>query len=194
MTRLIAGSRGGRRITVPPTATRPTTDRVREALFSALASWAGTAAGPPEESLRGLAFVDLYAGSGAVGLEAASRGAFPVWLVEGHRRTALVAERNVRALELPAVVVSTRVEDLVGRSAETSFDVIFADPPYELEDRALDATVSKLLENGWLGDRGLMVVERSRRSSLRWGPRVVESWTRRYGETLLHFGVLGEVD
>lgn len=192
MSRIIAGSRGGRRITVPQTTTRPTTDRVREALFSGLASWAGTAAGPPEESLRGLAFADLYAGSGAVGLEAASRGASPVWLVEGHRRTALVTERNARTLELPARVVAARVEDLLGRLAETTFDVVFADPPYELEDSELDAVLSTILENGWIRAGGLLVVERSRRSELSWGPRVAENWTRRYGETILHLGCVGD--
>ena len=83
MTRIIAGSHRGRRIAVPAgDATRPTTDRVREALFSAIASWAGTAAGDADSSLAGLAVADLYAGSGAVGLEAASRGARQGMLVE----------------------------------------------------------------------------------------------------------------
>src|SRR6187200_3360511 len=89
MSRIIAGSRRGRRIAMPPgDRTRPTSDRVREALFSAIAAWAGRAAEPVEQSLAGLAFCDLYAGSGAVGLEAASRGAYPVLLIERDLRTA----------------------------------------------------------------------------------------------------------
>jgi 16S rRNA (guanine966-N2)-methyltransferase len=99
--RIIAGSRRGQRIAMPSgERTRPTTDRVREALFSAIAAWLGTSAEPAERSLAGLAFCDLYAGSGAVGLEAASRGASPVLLVERDPRTAQVARGNSEALGL----------------------------------------------------------------------------------------------
>ena len=100
--RLIAGSAGGRRLAVAPGGvTRPTTDRVREALFSAITSWLGTSDRPAEATLAGIAFCDLYAGSGAVGLEAASRGANPVLLVEADRRIAALAVRNARQLGLP---------------------------------------------------------------------------------------------
>src|SRR3954453_18683913 len=94
MTRIISGRAGGRRLTTPsgPT-TRPTTDRVREALFSSIESWCG--------SLHGLRFLDLYAGSGAVGLEAWSRGAGVVTLVEQARRTAALISQNARALGFP---------------------------------------------------------------------------------------------
>jgi 16S rRNA (guanine966-N2)-methyltransferase len=133
VSRIIAGSRGGRRLATPPgDRTRPTTDRVREALFSAIASWAGTAAGPAEQALAGLAFCDLYSGSGAVGLEAASRGAAPVLLVESNRRTALLTTRNAADLALPAEVRTERVEQLIQHPAGRGYDVVFADPPYEL--------------------------------------------------------------
>ncbi len=190
MSRIIAGSRGGRRIKMPPGAgTRPTTDRVREALFSAIASWAGRAAGPAEESLAGLAFCDLYAGSGAVGLEAASRGADPVLLVESHRRTAELTTRNARELELPGQVVIDRVEQLVARPGRSGYDVVFADPPYELATVALDALLVDLVDQGWLAVDGLVVVERSRRTpELGWPEAIVEHWSRSYGETVLHFG------
>ena len=103
MSRIIAGSRGGRRIGMPSgDRTRPTTDRVREALFSAIAAWAGTSMRSADQALAGLGFCDLYAGSGAVGLEAASRGADPVLLVEADRRTAAVARGNAAELGLPA--------------------------------------------------------------------------------------------
>jgi 16S rRNA (guanine966-N2)-methyltransferase len=194
MSRIIAGSRGGRRITMPAaTATRPTTDRVREALFSTLASWAGTAALEPAESLRDLGFCDLYAGSGAVGLEAASRGAAPVWLVEGHRRTADVAARNTANLQLPAEVVAARVEDLVRQPARVRFDLVFADPPYELPDAALDGVLRAVVDQGWVTGGALLVVERFRRSTVGWPRGVRHRWERRYGETTLHFGGL-EVD
>jgi 16S rRNA G966 N2-methylase RsmD len=97
----------------PGDRTRPTTDRVREALFSAIAAWAGTAAAPAEHSLVGLAVCDLYAGSGAVGLEAASRGANPVLLVERDPRTAQLAKDNAKALGLVVEVAISSVEQLL---------------------------------------------------------------------------------
>jgi 16S rRNA (guanine966-N2)-methyltransferase len=177
--------------TPPGAGIRPTTDRVREALFSAIASWAGTAAGPAGRALAGLAFCDLYAGSGAVGLEAASRGAAPVLLVEGNRRTAVVASRNAADLGLQAEVRADRVEKLVRHSVGRRYDVVFADPPYELESPLLDDQVRQLLDHGWLGAGGLLVLERSRRSAEpRWPGVVVRSWSRNYGDTALHFGAL----
>jgi len=193
VSRIIAGSRGGRRIRMPPTSlTRPTTDRVREALFSGLASWVGTAAGPVAESLRGMSFCDLYAGSGAVGLEAASRGAAPVWLVERHRRTAAAAAGNAASLDLACEVVVTPVEELVRQPARARFDLVFADPPYDLPDLALDAVLPNLVDHGWAPPGALLVVERARRSAPTWPRSVTDSWVRRYGETVLHFGAVGE--
>lgn len=175
---------------MPPGAgTRPTTDRVREALFSAITSWAGRAAGPAEESLAGMGFCDLYAGSGAVGLEAASRGADPVLLVESHRRTAQLTARNARELGLRAALSTERVEQVLARPAPAAYDVVFADPPYELASAALDRLLVDLIGQGWLAADGLVVVERSRRTSdLSWPDAVVEHWNRGYGETVLHFG------
>ena len=196
MSRIIAGSRGGRRLGTPTgDATRPTTDRVREALFSALGSWAGTAAGSPEDALAGLAFLDLYAGSGAVGLEAASRGAAPVLLVESDARTAAVARRNVDGLALPATVRTSAVETLARTAAERSYDVVFADPPYALASDRLDAVAADLVAHGWVAPGGLVVLERSRRTPApRWPEPVDESWERPYGETVLHLAVLRPSD
>ena len=101
VTRIIAGARGGRRLAMPTgNSTRPTTDRVREALFSTITAWAGRSSASADEALAGLSFADLFAGSGAVGLEAASRGAAPVLLVERSRRTAALAARNAQDLAL----------------------------------------------------------------------------------------------
>ncbi|HEX7209905.1 MAG TPA: 16S rRNA (guanine(966)-N(2))-methyltransferase RsmD [Propionibacteriaceae bacterium] len=192
MSRIIAGSRGGRRISMPPgDRTRPTTDRVREALFSAIAAWAGTAAAPAEHSLVGLAFCDLYAGSGAVGLEAASRGANPVLLVERDPRTAQLAKDNAKALGLVVDIVISSVEQLLRRPPTRDFDVVFADPPYELETAAVSTQLSELVANRWVGPDSLIVVERSRRTpELEWPEVAAERWTRAYGETTLYFAAL----
>jgi 16S rRNA (guanine966-N2)-methyltransferase len=193
VTRIIAGSRGGRRLAVPSgDATRPTTDRVREALFSAIAVWAGTADAAAAESLRGLAVADLFAGSGAVGLEAASRGADPVLLVESSARTGAVAGRNIDDLGLGAVVScrADRVERIVRARPTRTYDVVFLDPPYALPAGDLAAIITDLVANGWVAPDGLIVVERSRRAAtLRWPPAFEEGWRRDYGETTLIFGV-----
>ena len=192
MSRIIAGSRGGRRIATPPgDRTRPTTDRVREALFSAIAAWAGTAAAPAEQSLEGLAFCDLYAGSGAVGLEAASRGARPVLLVERDPRTAQLTKDNAKALALEVDIVITSVEQLLRRPPARPFDVVFADPPYEMETLIVSAQLEQLVVNEWVGPNSLIVVERSRRTAdLVWPETAAHRWTRAYGETILSFGSL----
>jgi 16S rRNA (guanine966-N2)-methyltransferase len=192
VSRIIAGSRGGQRIVTPTgDRARPTTDRVREALFSAIAAWAGTAAAPVEKSLDGLAFCDLYAGSGAVGLEAASRGASRVLLVERDPRTALLSRRNTEALGLAVEIVVSSVEQALRKSPAQPFDVVFADPPYELDTPAISAQIERLISNAWVGEGSLIVVERSRRSpELVWPDVAAKRWTRAYGETILAFGSL----
>jgi 16S rRNA (guanine966-N2)-methyltransferase len=189
MSRIIAGSKGGRRIVMPPgSKTRPTTDRVREALFSAIASWAGAASGPADRSLAGLGFGDLYAGSGAVGLEAASRGADPVLLVEADRRTALLTRKNAADLGLSVQVLAVRVEQLGPRDTGPALDIIFLDPPYDAATTAIDELLAALVAGGWLAVDGLLVVERSRRTpELTWPAGIGEHWRRDYGETVLHF-------
>jgi 16S rRNA (guanine966-N2)-methyltransferase len=190
VSRIIAGSRGGRRIGMPRgDRTRPTTDRVREALFSAIAAWANTGMRTADQALAGLGFCDLYAGSGAVGLEAASRGADPVLLVEADRRTAEVARRNAAELDLAAQVRATRVEALIRLPAPRAYDVVFADPPYDLSSDVVGRQLSDLVELGWVSEPGLVVVERSRRTpDLSWPVAITERWQRSYGETVLHYG------
>ena len=193
MSRIIAGSRGGQRIAMPPgDRARPTTDRVREALFSAIAAWAGRAAEPVEDSLAGLAFCDLYAGSGAVGLEAASRGATRVLLVERDPRTAQFGRRNAETLGLAVDLVVSPVEQMLRRAPPHPFDIVFADPPYELDTPAVGAQIEQLVANAWVERGSLIVVERSRRTpQLIWPDSAVKRWTRAYGETILCFA---EVD
>jgi 16S rRNA (guanine966-N2)-methyltransferase len=189
--RVIAGSAGGRRLAVPPGAvTRPTTDRVREALFSAITSWAGTSARPADVTLAGLAFCDLYAGSGAIGLEAASRGANPVLLVEADRRTAALAVRNAHELGLSAKVQTARVEVLLERASPNPFDIVFADPPYDMDSAHLNGLLTAVLVGGWVR-QGLVIVERSRRSArLSWPSGFARTWERSYGETVVEFGAV----
>jgi 16S rRNA (guanine966-N2)-methyltransferase len=192
VSRIIAGSRGGQRILMPTgDRARPTTDRVREALFSAIAAWAGTAAAPVEKSLDGLAFCDLYSGSGAVGLEASSRGASRVLLVEREPRMAQLSRRNAEGLGLDVEIVVSPVEQLLRKLPAQPFDIVFADPPYELDTPTISAQIERLISNAWVGEGSLIVVERSRRSpKLVWPDVAAKHWTRAYGETILAFGSL----
>ncbi|CAN5376213.1 16S rRNA (guanine(966)-N(2))-methyltransferase RsmD [soil metagenome] len=181
MTRIIGGTAGGRRLQTPTgDKTRPTSDRVREALFSAIESWCG--------SLHGLRFLDLYAGSGAVGLEAWSRGAEAVTLVESDRRTALLVQGNARDLGCRVADVRTAsVHSALAGGTSAPYDVVFSDPPYPLTEEAL-ATDLDLLQ-GWLAPEALVVVERSRRSpEPTWPVGIVGDRSRRYGETTLWYG------
>jgi 16S rRNA (guanine966-N2)-methyltransferase len=175
----------------PGDRARPTTDRVREALFSAIAAWAGTAAAPVEHSLAGLAFCDLYAGSGAVGLEAASRGASRALLVERDPRTAQLSRRNAEALGLDVEIVNSPVEKVLRKSPTRSFDIVFADPPYELDTPTVSALIEQLVVNAWVDRDSLIVVERSRRTpKLVWPDVAAKRWSRAYGETILCFAAV----
>lgn len=183
MTRIIGGSVGGRRLVTPRgAATRPTSDRVREALFSAIEAWCG--------SLAGLRFLDLYAGSGAVGLEAWSRGAGVVTLVEQDRRTASLVARNASTLGFPrADVVTGSVASTLHRPPAAPYDIAFLDPPYPLADDRVAADLATLAARGWLVPGALVVVERSSRSpEPDWPPGMSGDRVRRYGETALWYG------
>jgi 16S rRNA (guanine966-N2)-methyltransferase len=183
MTRIIGGSAGGRRITAPSgQQTRPTTDRVREALFSSIEAWCG--------SLQGLRFLDLYAGSGAVGLEAWSRGAGVVTLVESDRRTARLIGDNARVLGFAkADVVGGSVAATLARPPSAPYDVAFLDPPYPLEEDQLARDLLGLDEQGWLVPGAMVVLERSSRSpEPGWPPGIAGERSKRYGETTLWYG------
>jgi 16S rRNA (guanine966-N2)-methyltransferase len=182
VTRIIGGRAGGRRIDVPRgRATRPTSDRVREALFSAVEAAVG--------SLEGLRFLDLYAGSGAVGLEAWSRGAGVVTLVEQDRRTAGLVRRNAEALGYRrAEVLAAAVDAVLRRSPAAPYDVVFLDPPYPTPDAEVDEVLAALAAHGWLCPDALVVVERGARSRAPGWPDGLEAdRTRSYGETSLHY-------
>jgi len=182
VTRIIGGTAGGRRIDAPRgTSTRPTSDRVREALFSAVESWCG--------SLQGLRFLDLYAGSGAVGLEAWSRGAGVVTLVEQNRRTAHLISANAKILGFPkAHVVVAPVAATLERPPAAPYDVVFLDPPYPTPDDEVDTDLARLGAD-WLVPGAMVVVERSSRSRPPvWPEGFTDRRERKYGETTLWYG------
>jgi 16S rRNA (guanine966-N2)-methyltransferase len=181
VTRIIGGSAGGRRLQTPPgDATRPTADRVREALFSALEAQFG--------SLRGLRFLDLYAGSGAVGLEAASRGAAAVTAVESDRRTARLVETNAAALGFDVDVRAQPVAGVLAASPAAPYDVVFLDPPYPMTSEEVSHTLDALVAHGWVLPGGAVVVERSARSvEPRWPEGLELRRRKKYGETVLWY-------
>jgi 16S rRNA (guanine966-N2)-methyltransferase len=191
MTRVIAGIAGGRRLAVPPgTTTRPTSDRAREGLFASLLSELG-----PFDGARVL---DLYAGSGAIGLEALSRGAELVLLVESDARAAAVIKANIATVALPGATLAVdRVERLLsrppadGKDSKDRYDLVIADPPYALADDAISRVLT-LLEAGWLADDALVVIERATRSGpVDWPPGFLPGKSRRYGEATFWYGWYG---
>ena len=181
---MIAGEAGGRRLAVPGGRdTRPTSDRAREGLFATISSMAG--------SLAGARVLDLYAGSGAVGLEALSRGAEHVLLVENGARAARTIRENIEAIGLPgAVLAADKVERVLARGPDGDrYDVVFADPPYAMSEAEVTRMLSALAENGWLAPGALVIVERATRSgSLNWPDGFVPARARRYGEATFWYG------
>lgn len=181
MTRIIAGRARGRRLTGPKGSnTRPTSDRVREALFSSLVSLLG--------SLEGLRFLDLYAGTGAVGLEAWSRGAGVVSFVESDRKAAAVISANAESIGLhrPRVHAAS-VSRVLSTSPGAAFDVVFADPPYDLAAADVDVMLAGLLTGSWLTPGAVVVVERSVRAPQpQWPAGLEHLGTKKYGETALY--------
>lgn len=183
MTRIIGGTVGGRRLATPKgQATRPTSERVREALFSAIEAWGGP--------LDGLRFLDLYAGSGAVGLEARSRGAGVVTLVEHDKRTAALISQNARTLSLDRIeVLAANVSATLARHPVAPYDIVFADPPYPLSNEEVESDLAALVAQGWLSPDALVIVERRARGPHPQWPAGIEAGRdRRYGETLLRYG------
>lgn len=190
MTRIISGTAGSLRLEVPPTGTRPTSDRVREAIFSTLDAW---------NMLEGVSVLDLFAGSGALGCEAASRGAKSVALVEKHAPAAAIVQRNVDRLTaaLPAdarVVFSVHRQTaraFLEGAAETghaqeggAWDVVFVDPPYDFSAEVLEAHLALVAPR--LSADGVVMVERGTRDGEPTWPAGLKLFKdRKYGETTL---------
>lgn len=150
MTRIISGTARGRRISVPPTGTRPTTDRAREGLFSSLQVRFG---------FEGEKVLDLFAGSGALGLEAASRGAAEVTLVDFNHKAVEIMNKNAAVVGHPQVrIVEAKASAYVEHAPRGHFTMVLADPPYELSDEAADELVAALIP--LLADDAVVVMER----------------------------------
>ncbi|MET1042907.1 MAG: 16S rRNA (guanine(966)-N(2))-methyltransferase RsmD [Microbacteriaceae bacterium] len=184
MTRIIAGFAGSLSIAVPPAGTRPTSDRVREAIFSALDA---------RDVLEGSRVLDLYAGSGALGLEAASRGARRVTLVERsfgaaqicRKNAALLRKRAPRSSSLEIDVSSAPVHSFLTGS-NSSFDVVFLDPPYDLGNAELVHALEVLVPR--LEHDAVVVVERaSRDAEPAWPEGLALDRRKDYGDTALYW-------
>ncbi|MFK4850846.1 16S rRNA (guanine(966)-N(2))-methyltransferase RsmD [Microbacterium sp. ZW T6_19] len=158
MTRIIAGRARGARLEVPSAGTRPTSDRVRESLFGALES---------ADGIEGARVLDLYAGSGALGLESLSRGAASVDLVEKGRQAAAIVRRNAATVAKAGGIATGRVHESAVHPflvrASGTFDLVFSDPPYDIADEAMNADLVALAP--LLSPDALVVVERAKRSS-----------------------------
>jgi 16S rRNA (guanine966-N2)-methyltransferase len=193
MTRIVAGEAGGRRLAVPPSGTRPTSDRAREALFSSLESALG--------GLQGSRFLDLYAGSGAVGLEAWSRGAARVVLVESAAAAVKVLRTNVASLHDsrrvgigPAKsgagkidVLPVKAERAAAELPTSGFDVIFADPPYDLPTVQVAGVLATLAQRAVPRADAIIVVERATRDRWAWPLGYSATHARKYGDATLHY-------
>lgn len=212
--RIVSGSARGRKLFSPPGTTRPTTDRVREALFNSLDNlldWDSTSV------------LDLYAGSGAVGLEAASRGAQAVTLIEKNGAATACAERNRRVVGVPRVTIVRRsvqaflastpganrspdspggdsvpgiaagptVRTAQDDDAAVPYDLVFADPPYAQVDAEWPGILTLLIENGWVADGTVIVLERSSRDApTRWPDHYREYRSKKYGETRIDIAIV----
>ena len=185
MTRVIGGAAGGRRLAVPAgRQTRPTSDRAREGLFGTVLAFCG--------SLDGLRVLDLYAGSGAVGLEALSRGAGHALLVEADARAARVIRGNIEAVGLPgAELVTDRVDRVLARGpGQARYDLVVADPPYATAGEEVTGMLAALAGGGWLAPGALVAVERDTRSgAVDWPAGYTPDRSRRYGDTTFWYGL-----
>lgn len=178
MTRIIAGEFGGRTLAVPKSGTRPTSDRVREAIFSRL---------DHADALRGAHVVDLFAGSGALGLESLSRGAAEATFVESGTPAVRIIEGNVRDLGLGtrSTVVRERALPYLERQGR-AWDLAFLDPPYDIADGDLVAVLAALAPRLVTGAPVVVEVS-SRKRSPEWPRGLQLVQTKAYGETSVHF-------
>lgn len=186
--RIIAGSGKGRKLFSPPSITRPTSDRAREGLFSSLIS--------TFSSLEGLHFLDLFAGSGAVGVEALSRGVALVEAVESNSVSAAVCEQNFALLaNLPEIgkfkVYPKTAFEFLNHTASKPYEIIFMDPPYEVANSEIEKILKKILTLNLLNKFGVVAIERDGKAkSFTWPEGFVESKVRSYGAGSIHYGVV----
>jgi 16S rRNA (guanine966-N2)-methyltransferase len=189
--RIIAGSAKGRRLLSPEgTSARPTSDRAREALFSSLESEYG--------DLRGIRFLDLFSGSGAVSAEAISRGARACVAVESDRAALAIARSNIEMAQSlsdveEVTIVDSDVESFSSRFSNP-YDVIFMDPPYAFPDQDLQLLLKQLMKSGAIVKESLIVIERaSRTDTFPWPDEMRQVKVRKYGNAAIFYGEIGRV-
>jgi len=176
--RIVSGEAGGTKLRVPKKGTRPTTELVREALFNIL---------EVEGDLDGVRVLDLYSGSGGLGLEALSRGAGGVLFVEADRAAAEVLRGNISNVGLGGAVRQRPVLDVLRAGSSEPMDLVLVDPPYALEETELTDVLATLAPRGWVCDGSLVVVERHRRNGPpQWPERFEVLRDRRYGQNVLY--------
>lgn len=176
MTRIIAGEFGGRRLRVPEEGTRPTSDRVREAILNIVEA---------RMDLENARVLDLYAGSGAVGLEAISRGAASATLVDASRRATAAIAANVRTCGAGAraTVVTRSVGAYLSGEPYEPFDLVFLDPPYDLDNEQMTSDLAALAAGRLVVD-GMVVVERATRAApTEWPAGLTVVVSKNYGDT-----------
>lgn len=187
MTRIISGLAGSLTLKVPKSGTRPTSDRVREAIFSTLEAW---------DALENATVLDLFAGSGALGLEAASRGAKSVLMLEKHAPTVEVIKQNTQLFKKAAARHEKKVDLKVVRGSANTFfteqgsavtwDLVFIDPPYDFRDESLNTLLSEL--EPLLNPEAVVMVERGSKSAAPvWPAGVEEIRHKRYGDTTVYW-------
>ena len=190
--RVIAGIGKGRKLFSPPSITRPTSDRAREGLFSSLISTFGT--------LEGLHFLDLFAGSAAVGVEALSRGAALVEAVESNSASADVCEENFALLSSLTGVGKFKVHnktvfEFLNHTASNPYEIIYIDPPYEVANSEIEKILKKIISLNLLSKFGVIAIERDGKvKAFTWPPSLTELKVRSYGAGSIHYGVHTERD
>lgn len=168
---------------MPPRGTRPTTDRVRESLFNVLTA---------RVDLHGMAVLDLYAGSGALGLEALSRGAATAVFVESDQRAAAVIGQNIKTLGVTGATLRRgTVASVLATGAQAAVDLVFADPPYDVGEAEVNDMLAALSAHGWITAGSVVVVERGASGQRLSWPDGWQQWqARRYGDTRLEMAVV----
>ena len=190
--RIIAGIGKGRKLFSPPSITRPTSDRAREGLFSSLISTFGT--------LEGLHFLDLFAGSAAVGVEALSRGAALVEAVESNSVSADICEENFALLSSLTGVGKFKVHnktvfEFLNHTASNPYEIIYIDPPYEVANSEIEKILKKIISLNLLSKFGVIAIERDGKvKAFTWPPSLTELKVRSYGAGSIHYGVHTERD
>ena len=185
MTRIIAGLAGSLKLSPPAKTTRPTSDRIRESIFSRLEA---------RDLIDGSRVLDLYAGTGALALEAASRGASSVWMVERDGKAAAVCVANLKIvtkalfkeeIELEGKVVNKAVSSFLAAPGDEIFNLVFIDPPYEVPNEDVESELTLLLP---LLKDSTVVLERSSRAEVPVWPQGFElEDSKSYGDTVVYW-------